>query len=73
MLSNQDVDCNSLDIVVPRFLKGKHIEENYYQSPNPYEAPSFCNVNLREMARYARTQDKKLVELTEEEDDKFKR
>lgn len=60
MLNDQDIDCNSLDIVVPRFLKGKHIEENYYQSPNPYEAPSFCNVNLREMARYARHKTKSL-------------
>ena len=42
-------------------------------SSNPYETPSFCNVNLREMARYARAQDKKLVELTAEEVDKFKR
>ncbi len=53
------------------FLENKVITPSYYEQPNPYiNAPS-CHVNLLALSRYARRCGKKLVELTQEEVNRF--
>ena len=55
----------------PKFLDGTTLSPSYYEQPNPYiNAPS-CHVNLLELSRYAKKCGKKLIELTQEEVQKF--
>lgn len=56
----------------PKFLDGKSLPKGYFDVPNPYNATPSCNVNLLELARYAKSIGKELIELTEEEVSKFK-
>ena len=56
----------------PKFLDGSTLFHKYYEQANPYiNAPS-CHVNLLELSRYAKKCEKKLVDLTQEEVNKFK-
>ena len=55
----------------PKFLKKSVIDASYYAQPNPYVNAPSCHVNLLELSRYAKKQGKKLVELTQEEVNKF--
>ncbi len=55
----------------PKFMKKSITTPSYYEKPNPYiNAPS-CHVNLLELSRYAKRHGKKLVDLTQEEIQKF--
>lgn len=55
----------------PKFMEDSIINQSYYEQPNPYiNAPS-CHVNLLELSRYAKKCGKKLVELTQEDLNKF--
>ncbi|MCD8021016.1 MAG: hypothetical protein LUF92_16010 [Clostridiales bacterium] len=56
---------------IPKFLQNKVLPEDYYAEPNPYIDQPSCNVNLRQLSRYARKMHKKLVDLTEEEVEMF--
>ena len=55
----------------PVFLKDKKLPSSYYETPNPYiNAPS-CNVNLLQLSRYAKSQNKAIYQVTAEELEKF--
>ena len=51
----------------PKFLED--IPPGYYE--DPYKTTPVCKVNLLELSRYARKVDKKLVDLTKEEVERF--
>ena len=51
----------------PKFLED--IPPGYYE--DPYKTAPVCKVNLLELSRYARKLDKKLVDLTKEEVERF--
>lgn len=55
----------------PKFLDNKTVRDGYYETPNPYVNAPSCNINLVELSRYAKNNDKKLVDLTAEEVKKF--
>lgn len=55
----------------PKFLENKTVRDGYYSAVNPYVNAPSCNVNLVELSRYAKSNDKKLVDLTDEEVKKF--
>lgn len=55
----------------PKFLENVQLNQEYFQSPNPYiNAPS-CHVNLLELSRYAKKNEKRLIDLTKEEVQQF--
>lgn len=54
----------------PNFITGE-LREDYYAAPNPYENAPSCGINLLELSRYAKKVGKKLVELTQEEVQRF--
>ena len=51
----------------PKFLED--IPPGYYE--DPYKTAHVCKVNLLELSRYARKVDKKLVDLTKDEVERF--
>ena len=51
----------------PKFLED--IPPGYYE--DPYKTTPVCKVNLLELSRYARKVDKKLVDLTKDEVERF--
>ena len=70
----------------PNFLKNSEDSENkniyytdklsvssdfYYGDIAPYKVSPSCHINLLELSRYAQKLGKKLVELTQEEINKF--
>ena len=55
----------------PKFMENVSPAQSYYEQPNPYVNASSCHVNLLELSRYAKRCGKKLVELTQEEVNKF--
>lgn len=54
----------------PNFIV-ENLQSNYYEKPNPYVNAPSCHVDLLELSRYAKKREKKLVELTKEEVNKF--
>lgn len=55
----------------PKFLKKSKLSPSYYKKPNPYVNAPSCHVNLLELSRYAKRHGKKLIELTQEEINRF--
>ena len=55
----------------PRFIEGSVLQKEYYEQTSPYVNTQSCNVNLLELSRYAKKHNKKLVELTREEVNRF--
>ena len=55
----------------PKFLEEMDLPTDYYAEPNPYEGVKSANIDLLELSRYARRNDKKLVELSREEVQRF--
>lgn len=55
----------------PKFMKKANMNSNYYKKPNPYVNAPSCHVNLLELSRYAKRHGKKLIELTQEEVNRF--
>lgn len=51
----------------PAFLKDKNLPNSYFEAPNPYKNAPSCNINLLKLSRYAKSQNKTLVQLTEKE------
>lgn len=60
------------EMIKPKFLEGIELTKSYYDVPNPYCDFKSSGINLLELSRYARAKNKKLVELTLEEVEKFK-
>ena len=54
----------------PRFL-GNKTPKGYYDKINPYVSVPSSNVNLLEMSRYARKNNKNMADLTRNEVKKF--
>lgn len=57
---------------IPKFLEKESLPKNYFDAPNPYAPLPERDVNLLELSRYAKSNKKKLVDLTTEEVEKFK-
>lgn len=55
----------------PNFLQNVCVNPGYYETPNPYENAPSCNVDLLALSRYAKEKGKKLIELTQEEIQRF--
>lgn len=53
----------------PKFLE--EIPFGYDEKQDPYKESPMCNVNLLELSRYAKSVNKKLVDLTKEEVEQF--
>lgn len=51
----------------PVFLKDKNLPSSYFEIPNPYKNAPSCNINLLQLSRYARSQNKPIAQLTAEE------
>lgn len=52
---------------IPKFHEGQTLPPEYYATPDPYTNPPSCGVDLLELSRYARRENKRLVDLTREE------
>ena len=50
--------------IKPAFLENRKLPPSYYETPNPYKNAPSCNVNLLQLSRYAKSQNKKLFQLT---------
>ena len=48
----------------PKFLDGVELPASYYQSPDPYNDASDCEISLLELSRYAQSKNKKIVDLS---------
>ena len=53
--------------IEPVFLSGKQLPPSYFEAPNPYKNAPSCNVNLLKLSKYAKSQNKALVQLTADE------
>ena len=54
-------------ICFPKFLEGEPLPPGYLEPPNPYVNPPTRKVDLGALAKYARENGKRLVDLTKEE------
>ena len=50
----------------PKFLEDVQLDQEYFQTPNPYRNAPSCHVNLLEMSGYAK-KNGKMIELTKVE------
>ena len=53
--------------MIPKFMIGVRLPENYYSKVDPYAESPKSTINLLELSRYAKKQGKKIIELTKEE------
>lgn len=51
----------------PKFLDGVELPASYYQSPDPYNDAPDCEISLLELSRYARSRNKRIIDLSCEE------
>ena len=56
----------------PKFLDGMELPASYYQSPDPYNDAPDCEISLLALSRYARSKNKKIVDLSYEEVSQFR-
>ncbi len=54
-------------ICFPKFLEGEPLPAGYLEPPNPYVDPPTRKVDIGALARYARENGKRIVDLTKEE------
>ena len=54
-------------IVKPKFLKGIELPQSYCQSPDPYHDAPANEVSLLALSKYARSQNKRIVDLSRKE------
>ena len=54
-------------IFFPKFLEGEPLPPGYLEPPNPYVNPPTRKVDLGSLAKYARENGKRIVDLTKEE------
>lgn len=57
--------------IKPNFLSGKQLPSSYFETPNPYKNAPSCNINLLQLSRYAKKQNKQIAQLTENEVNQF--
>ena len=57
--------------MISKFLEGESLPAEYYDQPDPYSEPPVSKYNLRVMVNYAMSIGKKVMELTNEEADRF--
>jgi hypothetical protein len=58
-------------IRIPLFMQGEKLPQGYNDTPNPYATMPKTKYNLRAMVNYARSQGKKVPDLSKEEASKF--
>lgn len=58
-------------IQIPNFLNENDLPQGYFDEYNPMQPPGPCNVNLKELSRYACEKGCKIVDLSEEEFERF--
>lgn len=58
-------------VIKPKFLEGITPPASYYATPNPYHSAPSNGINLLALSKYARSNGKKLVDLSREEDCNF--
>lgn len=51
----------------PKFLDGVELPASYYQSPDPYNDAPNCEISLLVLSRYARSRNKRIIDLSCEE------
>ena len=51
-------------IVKPKFLKGIELPQSYFQVPDPYHDAPSNGVSLLALSKYARSQNKRIVDLS---------
>lgn len=51
----------------PKFLDGVELLASYYQSPDPYNDAPDCEISLLALSRYARSRNKRIIDLSCEE------
>lgn len=56
---------------IPKFLENEPLPKGYFDEPNLYASMPERKVNLLELSRYAKSVNKKLIELTKEEVEKY--
>lgn len=54
-----------------RFHEGMKLDESYYAEPDPYKSAPSMNLDLPALARYAKKTGRQIVDMTEEEIDRF--
>ena len=54
-------------ICFPKFLEGEPLPTGYLEPPNPYVNPPTRKVDIGALAKYARENGKRIVDLTKEE------
>lgn len=51
----------------PKFLDGVELPATYYQSPDPYNDASDCEISLLALSKYVRSRNKRITDLSCEE------
>ena len=51
----------------PKFWAGVELPASYYQPPDPYNNAPSCEVSLLALSRYARSRNKRIIDLSCEE------
>ncbi len=54
-------------IVKPKFLKGIELPQSYFQVPDTYHDAPSNGVSLLALSKYARSQNKRIVDLSRKE------
>ena len=54
-------------IVKPKFLKGIELPQSYFQVPDQYHDAPSNGVSLLALSKYARAQNKRIVDLSRQE------
>ena len=54
-------------IVKPKLLKGIELPQSYFQVPDPYHDAPSNGVSLLALSKYARSQNKRIVDLSRKE------
>ena len=51
----------------PKFLEGTELPQSYFQAPDPYHDAPSNGVSLLALSKYAKSQNKRIVDLSRQE------
>ncbi len=55
------------EMIKPKFLEGMELPQSYFQTPGPYHDAPSNRVSLLALSKYARSQNKRIVDLSRKE------
>lgn len=55
------------EMIKPKFLEEMELSQSYFQAPDPYHDAPSNGVSLLALSKYARSQNKRIVDLSRKE------